>query len=411
MDWVFILQLLAIAALIVCSGFCSSAESVYFSLNPLDVRRIEKRNARRASEVRTLLSDPSRLLATILISNTIVNTFASAIGYAVAEKIFPRHGDQLAVPLMTCLLLLFGEMGPKRVGLLYAESLATVYVPVLKGLTVILTPLRIGLERLTRRLAPFFRVRGRTLTTDEFATVVDVGSEEGIINDEELGMIKAIIRLDDMTASDVMTPRVDLKAVEITAPLETVLQTATNARVNFLLVYRENLDNVEALLDVRRFLLDLDHDMQKAMLRPLFVPESAPLTRLLGLFQKEKTRIAVVVDEYGGTAGVVTRGDVLEEIAGDVFEEMGKPRPVFQEAGPHRWIVDANFALEELNRKLRLNLKAEAADRLAGWIAEKIGHLPQLNDVVETAGCRVTVLQTKRHRVTLAQIEKIEEAR
>jgi CBS domain containing-hemolysin-like protein len=140
----------------------------------------------------------------------------------------------------------------------------------------------------------------------------------------------------------------------------------------------------------------------------MFVPEAMPLTRLLTQFQKEKKRLAVVVDEYGGTAGIVTRGDVLEEISGEVYEEMSKPRPLFQQAGPHRWIVDPQFRLADLNRKLRLHLEAEDAERLSGWITYHAGKLPQANDVIEAQGCRVTVLEAKRHRVTLAQMEPLE---
>ena len=141
---------------------------------------------------------------------------------------------------------------------------------------------------------------------------------------------------------------------------------------------------------------------------PTFVPESVPLNRLLVRFQKDKIRIAIVVDEYGGVAGVVTRGDILEEITGDIYNELSKPRPIFQSAGPYAWLVDANISLEEINRKLRLDLDAETSDRLAGWITERLGAVPKQDDVVEAQGVRVRVMQTIRLRVTLAHIEKLD---
>jgi magnesium and cobalt transporter len=153
--------------------------------------------------------------------------------------------------------------------------------------------------------------------------------------------------------------------------------------------------------------LDPEHRIESSTRRPLFVPDSVPLNRLLTQFQKEHRTIAIAVDEYGGTAGVITRGDILEEITGEIYQELNKPRPLFQIAGPNRWLVDANFSLEELNRKLDLDLDSEGGDRLAGWIAEHAGHLPQKDDTVEAQSVRVTVLQTIRLRVTLAMIEKL----
>jgi CBS domain containing-hemolysin-like protein len=207
-----------------------------------------------------------------------------------------------------------------------------------------------------------------------------------------------------------MVPRVDLIGIEATQLADRLLDVALSAKVHFILVYRGSLDNIEALVDVRKYLLDPDHRIESARTAPAFVPASCPLSRLLAQFQREHKRIAVVVDEYGGTAGLVTRGDILEQIAGDVYEEMGKPRPVFQQAGPERWIVDAGFSLDELNRKLRLRLQGAETNRLSGWIVERAGRIPAANEVIEAQGCRITVLKTAKTRVTLAQIEKVEGA-
>jgi CBS domain containing-hemolysin-like protein len=167
------------------------------------------------------------------------------------------------------------------------------------------------------------------------------------------------------------------------------------------------VDEVEGFLDVRKFLLDPLHRVDQARLPPYHVPENVPLNQLLAQFQREKRRIAVVVDEYGGTAGVVTRGDILEEITGEIYQELNRPRALFQPAGPGRWLVDAQISLGEINRRLHVELEAEGADRLAGWITAQIGHLPEKDDVVTGQGVRVTVLQTLKLRVTLAQVEKL----
>lgn len=404
---IYIEELIAFVFLLAASAFFSSSETIFFSLNPLQVRRLTQRSAAAGKRVHELLANPTRLLSTILIGNTIVNVAIAAVGYDMARRAAPGFGEVIAILLVTSLLVIFGEAGPKRLGLKLAEKLAPRYAPLLETLALVFTPLRRVLEMLTKKFEVLFRPRGRGMSEDEFKTVLEIGNEEGILNADELAMIKSIIQLEDMKASDVMTPRVDIIGLDLDEDPAGFVAKAQAARRNFLLLYRGELENVEGFLNVRRFLLDPEHRVDRAREDAFFVPETTPLNRLLLQFQNEHRRIAVVVDEYGGVAGVVTRGDILEEITGEIYQELNKPRPLFQPAGPNRWLMDANFSLEELNRKLGLHLDAEGADRLAGWIAHHLGHLPEKDDVVVAQGVRVTVLQTMRLRVTLAQLEKL----
>lgn len=402
-------ELAVFALLIACSAFFSSSETMFFSLNPLQVRRLIQRKPAAGRRVHDLLANPTRLLSTILIGNTIVNVAIAAVGYDIAQRLVPGFGEAIAIPAVTVLLVVFGEAGPKRIGLKFAEKLAPRAAPVLEALAQIFGPLRRVLEVLTQRFEAMFRPRGRGMSEDEFKTVLEIGNEEGILNADELAMIKSIIQLEDMKVSDVMTPRVDIIGIDLDEDPAGYVPKAQSARRNFLLLYRGQIENVVGFLNVRRFLLDPEHNVERAREDAMFVPETMPLNRLLLQFQNEHRRIAVVVDEYGGIAGLVTRGDILEEITGEIYQELNRPRPLFQPAGPNRWLMDANFSLEELNRKLGLHLEAEGADRLAGWIAHHLGHLPEKDDVVIAQGVRVTVLQTMRLRVTLAQLEKLPE--
>lgn len=407
MGWIEAYEVVAFLLLLAASAFFSSAETIFFSLDPLQVRRLIAKRRAVGQLVHDILAQPTRLLSTILIGNTIVNVSIAAVGFALAEQVVPRYGEAIAIPAVTVLLIIFGEAGPKRLGLLHAEGLAPVYAPILRALMTLATPLRMLLERITKTFEPFFRPRGRTLSEEEYHTVLEISGEEGILNADELAMIKSIVQLEDMKASDVMTPRVDILGLDLAEDAATFPARARKSRRNYLLLYRDKIDNVEGFLDVRRFLLDPELRMDAARIPAYFVPESTPLNRLLTQFQNEKRRIAVVVDEYGGVAGVVTRGDILEEITGEIYQELNRPRPLFQPAGPGRWLVDANFSLGELNRKLGLDLEAPGVDRLAGWIAHQLGHVPEQDQTVTAQGVRVTVLQTMRLRVTLAQIDKL----
>lgn len=399
----------ALIVLLGLSGFFSGSETIMMSLDPLTVRRLTAEHPQAGERIKRLLAEPHRLLSSVLIGNIFVNVAAAALGYAMAEALAPDYGKAVAIPAMTVLLLLFGEIGPKRIGLAFAPRLAVRFAVPLMWVMRAVRPLRLLLERLTRALEPFFKPHGRTLSDEEFETAVDISGEAGLINADEWAMIKSIFHLEHLKVADVMTPRVDIEGIDLDDPPEDILRRTRASRFAYLPLYRDSLDQVEGFLDVRAFLLDPDHRLENAKLPGFFLPETSPLNIALEQLQEHRRRIAVIVDEYGGTAGILTRGDILEEISGDVYDELNKPRPVFQAAGPHRWMVDPGINLEELNRKLQLRLSAENSDRLAGWIAEHLGRLPNAHDTVEAQGCRVTVLQTRKHRTTLAQIEKVAE--
>lgn len=163
-------------------------------------------------------------------------------------------------------------------------------------------------------------------------------------------------------------------------------------------------------MDVRLFLLDPSHHIQAAWAPPLFVPESAPLDRVLNRFLREQRRAAIVVDEYGGTAGLMTRGDILEEITGDIDDEHADHKHLFETAGADRWILDGQISLEDINQRLHLQLEAEGADRLAGWIATQLGRLPRPGDHLTHQGCRAVVQQMRKHRITLVLLDRLPSA-
>jgi CBS domain containing-hemolysin-like protein len=220
-------------------------------------------------------------------------------------------------------------------------------------------------------------------------------------------MVDGIIRLEDLQASEVMTPRVDLIGIDLDDPPDTWFKTATRVQFRYLPLYRGSLDHAEGFLDVPRFLLSDAHDLNAARLDPLFVPETAPLDGLLTTFQKEHRRIAFVVDEYGGTAGVITLGDVLEEIVGDLEDEFGLEKLTIQKMGENLWIVDGSASLEEVNYELGIQFEAGNVDRISGWITAQLGRIPHTGEAVETQGCRVTVHRTRRLRIVTVFIEKL----
>jgi putative hemolysin len=405
MSLTLLAEILCLAGLFICSAFFSSAETALFSINPVQIHRIRRSHPASADRVETLLLFPHRLLSTLLIGNTLVNVSAAALGFVVAESLIPGRGEVVAIPAMTLLLLLFGEVVPKRAAMMHAERLAVVYSRVLPGLIWVARPLQSILERLSHRSGRELDISERSLTEDEFRTVVEVGEEEGVLDEEERDMVDGIIRLESIRASDVMTPRVDFVGIDLEDPVEEQARIARTAHFRYVPVFRGTPDHAVGFLDVRRFLLDPASALSAAIVSPYFVPETVALDTLLAAFQQEKRRVAFVVDEFGGTAGLITRGDILEEIVADVAHEYEREPFAIQSVGPDLWLVNGNTSLEDVNYELNLDLVAEGADRMAGWVVAQAEHIPRTGEVVEAQGCRVTVQRMRRRRITLVLLE------
>jgi putative hemolysin len=403
---ILFIQCAGLLILLIFSAFFSSSETCLFSLNSLQLEQLKSRAPAAGQRVENLLNQPNKLLSTILIGNTIVNVASASLGYSILDTLQIEHAAMIAIPSMTVMLLIFGEVVPKRIAMKYSQRMAAAYAGLLVVFIKVLMPLRWALEKSASVFAKNLKTPDKSLSEDEFLTVVEVGEEEGVLDEEERTMVDGIIRLEETQASDVMTPRVDLIGIDLTDSPEEQEKVARSCLYRYLPLYRETLDHIEGFLDVPRFLLSENHSITKASIEAFFVPETAPLDTLLATFQKDNRRVAVVSDEYGGTAGLITRGDILEEIAEDVDNEFGKEDLTIQQVGDNRWFVDGSVSLEDINYELDMHLKADGADRIAGWVASQAEHIPRPGEVVEAQDCRATVQIVRRQRIMSVMIEK-----
>lgn len=398
------LQLLALFLLLILSGFFSSSEIAYFSLDSLQIRRIQAEHPRAGERVGWILSRRTRLLSTILIGNTFVNVAIPALIFSTCATIFGEVGGVISIPVSLLLLLVFGEIGPKRFAVAFPGEMARLFSRPMTFSIWIFSPFRVLLNTATKRIEHLFHPRGRNLSDEEFESVVEISGEEGVLEFEEQAMLKGIIRMEDLSAGDVMTPRVDIIGFDLTEEDTTLLETAQQTRVRKILLYRDTIDQIEGLLDVRRFLIDPEHDIDKASFKPIFVPEACPLDKLLAVMLKNKRRTAVVVDEYGGTAGVVTRGDILEEIVGEVDDERGAHELLFQQISENRWMCDGRVNLESLSDQLNVEFEEEGVDRISGWITAQIERMPHPGDQVNLPPYTFTVRQMRKNSISLLEI-------
>ena len=398
-------QLLALLVLLILSAAFSGSETALFSLNPLHLHRIGRSNPRAERMLEELLAHPALPLSTILIGNTFVNIAAASLGYVIVNTLLPGRAEAIAIAVMTVLVIIFGELVPKRLAIRHAELWAVRMLPFLRWAIRLLAPFRWALLRLTRPFESHFSHHPIPLSTEELRTLVDVGEQDGVLTGEESAMMDGILRLETIEAREVMVPRPDVVGLDFEDPPETWRETVRKAARRFVPAYRGSLDQIEGFLDAPRFLYSPDAGhVAKCLIPHFFVPDTMPLDNILTLFQQEGLHIAVVIDEYGGTDGIITREDILEEIMPD----LGQDHPAIVPVGSNRWKVDGNTSIEDVNEALDLKLSAEGADRIAGWFTEKAEHLPKAGEVIEAQGCRATILEIRKHRIRTLLLEKTE---
>jgi len=400
-----VVQISVLLVLFVSSAFFSSAETAFFTLTYIDIEHIKHKNRKVALRIEQLLKQPTTLLSSILIGNTIVNVLAAALGNNVFKYFFGENGSFYAIVAITCFLVIFGEVTPKRVAMLIPRKMASLYARPLSFCITIVTPIRYVLENICKFATPTEEDE-ESLTENEFLFAIESSKEYGVLDEEEREMVDGIISMEEMQASDIMTPRVDLIGIDLDDPPEKHREIAANVKFRYLPVYRDSFDHPVGFLNVIEYLLSPELKVQDAMLSPFHVPESIPLDALLRTFQKKKKRAAYVTDEYGGTAGLVTRGDVLEEIVDDVENEYDNKKTYpMQQIEDNTWLILGDTSLEEINRDLRLELEADGADRIAGWFIAQTEHMPRTGEEIEFQGCRVTTQRVRKHRITLVRLE------
>ena len=349
------------------------------------------------------------ILSTLLVGNTLVNFAIATLGYLAMAQLLPvYYAKAIAIPLLTFMLLLFGEVTPKRLALQYAETLAPICSRLLLFWMWLLKPFNLLLNAGSAVFKQTLKCERRGLTNDELLTVVEVSEEQGVLDTEEAEMVDGIMRLSELKASDEMIPRVDMIGLDLDTPVEKQLQIATTAHVRYLPAYMRTPDAIEGFVNTAHFLLDPDHDVRKAMVPAQFVPENMPLDDLLILLQRTGTHIACVLDEYGGTAGLITRSDILELVTDPVMSPTENARSMIQPLHHDVWLIDGTTSLEELNRTLDITLEADDADRMAGWVTFHAEHFPQSGERVEAQGVRVTVRHIRRRRIETVYLEVLQ---
>ena len=392
-----VLQIVLLVLLFALSFFFSGSETILFSLSPSQRQRIGERNARAGAEVAECLGDSALLLSTLLVGNTLVHFAIASIGYRLFAAAIPC-GGVIAVPVMTVGLLAFGEITPKQIALRYAEELAPACARLLIFWRTVLAPFNFVLKSVSRAFRGALKRERRALSDEELVSVLEASAERGDFVREDAEMIEGVLRLSELCANDEMTPRVDMQTYDVDLPADMRETLVRAAKHRYLPVINRSPDVVMGVYDRATGTTE----------DALFVPETVTLDDLLVTFRRSGKKLAIVLDEYGGTAGLISPDDILELIFGPSVFSRPDNEPLIAKKGPSVWEIYARANLDEVSREIGVELEAEDADRMSGWVAFHAERLPHVGQEIEADGCRVTILKRRHRRVSLVRLEVVE---
>ncbi len=403
-----VMECLLLVGLLGCSAFFSGTEIALFSLSKLQLRRLRQEDPRRGQVVNELLEQPQVLLSTILLGNTVVNVGIAVLGYHILGILLQSHAEQWAVPVVTVLVLLVGEVTPKTLVIRNAEFYALRVAVVIRWIIRTMSPARRSADQLAgwivkrvEQISYFAdrRVRSHTPTEEEYRTLLRLGEHTGVLRREERTMVNKILALEDTQVKEIMTPRVDMQCVDDSWSREQMVKELRRYKHRRVPIIHDTPDTVEGLLNVKEFLINPDCDLDDVVALPNFVPETMSVSRLFKSFRKQEHPIAIVVDEHGGTQGMVTLEDILEEIVGEITDEFDTSEILVQKLAAGHFLINGKARLEEVNEQCGIYLQAEDVDTIAGWLISQLGTLPKDGDSVRADNVRVVARKVAKNRV------------
>lgn len=396
-----------IAVCLLFSAYFSATETAFSSTNLTRLRMLAEKGNRRAALVCRQLERYDRLLSTILIGNNIVNIAMASLATALFVKSFGDAGATLSTVVVTVVVLIFGEISPKSIAKDCAEDWAMTAAPFLQLMIWLLMPLNAAFSLWKKLLARVFHLDPDSrMSPEELLMLVNEVQQDGSIDKDEGDLLKNAIGFSDQEAQDILIHRVDLAALPVTASKEEVAELFTETKYSRLLIYREDIDHIIGTVHQKDFYVGCgvtDKPLEEILSPPVFVMENEPISLLLKKLQQSKMQMAVVVDEYGGTCGIVTMEDILEELVGEIWDEHDEEEVFIRKTGPRTYLVDASMDFDDFAEFFHLSVETEMSS-VSGWVMEKFDRVPEVGDRFVSDGLRVLVTRVDNHRTGEIQV-------
>ncbi len=406
-------QLLGILIALILSACSSAAETALTSVSRIKIKNRVADGDTTAQQIEQLLAEPNKFLTTILVVNNVAVIVASTLATVLALKLTQNWGELLSTLLTALVVLIFCEITPKTAAVQNPERWARVLVHPVRATAWLLTPviwfLGIITSSLVRLLGGRVVRRGPFVTEEELRMLVTVGSDEGVIEEEEREMIHSIFELGDRPVREIMVPRIDMVTLESDDTLDEATTLIMQGGQSRIPVYEDTIDNIIGVLYAKDLLRHLRQGNTQVKVRDsvrpaYFVPESKKLDDLLHELQHQRVHMAIVVDEYGAVAGLVTIEDLVEEIIGDIQDEYDKEEVLYERIGDDDYVMDAKISIDDFNELLDSKLSDEDYDTLGGFVYTQLDKVPSVGDEVKYQNLTLTVLSTKGRRITKVKV-------
>ena len=408
-----ILQIGLLVVLLMGSGFFSASETSLMSLSKIRIRYMEDEGVKGAKLVGSLIEKSSDLLSSILVGNNIVNIAATSVSTSLFISIFGDGGVAIATAVMTVLVLVFGEITPKTIAANSPEKVAVVVSKPISIIMKITKPIVWIFNLLTGII---FKIMGIDndgvkpfITEEELKAMVNVSHEEGVLEMEEREIINNVFQFGDMQAKEAMIQRLDMVAIDIEDSYDEIIELFKSEKLSRLPVYQESIDDIVGILNIKDIIFLSDEEIENFDIKDyvreaFFTYEFKKITQLLEEMKKEKTQMAIVVDEYGGTAGLLTIEDLVEVIVGDIDDEYDEEEEEIVKINDNEYLVEGSTKISDVNEQLGINLESEEFDSIGGFIIGYLKRIPEENEIIEVEDVKFKVESIDKNRINKIRI-------
>ena len=411
MDSSSVSQIIALVFLVAMSAVFSSSETAITSVSKIKVRQLDQKDNKNAHLLKKLHDNMQTTISTILIGNNIVNIAASSIATILFTNIFHQNGALISTVVMTVFVLIFGEVIPKTIAQYKNKSVALKFSRFIYFLTIIFKPIVKVLNILTRLVIKLFIGEDEdssTLTEEELKTLVEVSEEEGVLKNQETEIMINALELKETLAVDIMTPRTSMASVDIEdaeSDLKEIIKNITYSRIP---VYEDSIDDIIGVLHIKELahkIIEDDRDFKvRDILKPAFYAyEYIPVVDLFKQMRTKNISISIIIDEYGGTSGIVTMEDILEELVGEIDDEYDHEKEVTK-LSDNEYLVDPEMRIDEVNERFDLDIQSDKFDSIGGFVIELLDRMPKSKDEVEFENLKFVVVNVDKRKITQLMI-------
>ena len=408
--------LVIIVILIALSAFCSCIETAFSCANNIRLKKFADAGNKKAKVALYIINNYDKALTAILILNNIVNLGCSSLATVVCLELFGDYGAAISTGATTLLVLTFGEVIPKCLGKEKSDSISMGVARILKVIMVVLTPFIFVFSKIKTLALKLFRIKqdDTTVTEDELKIIVESIEEQGVLEEQESQMVRSALDFDEKTAEEILTPRVDVTAIDIDEDINTITEIIRTQRYSRIPVYKGTVDNIVGILHSWDYMDEIikgsTPDLKKLIIKPEFIFRTQKLSAILANFRKKKLHIAIVTDEYGGTLGILTMEDLLEEIVGEIWDEDEEIEQEFTKISDNKYKVSGDMELEDMLELFGKKLDDIDSESLTvgGFVFETLGTIPKKNEKFTRDGMEIKVVKVKDQRIHSVIVETLE---